>query len=97
MIKKLLVLTILSAMFAAGCAGAGSLVKNNHEPPPLIKVEVHFTGAQEPITAYVRDLDLAANGRIYSGGSSTYNLYDASGELMAVANYQRIEYIKVVK
>ncbi|NPV27898.1 MAG: hypothetical protein HPY81_10820 [Firmicutes bacterium] len=98
MSKKLLAtVAVVVLLLSAGCAGRGANLNRSVDPSQLIKVEIHFTGSSEPIIGYVHDLDLAANGKIYSGGSSVYYLYDANGDLMAIANYQRIDYIKVVK
>ena len=43
-----------------------------------------------------KDLDVANDGTVYQGGSSIARLYDQNGNLIAVFNYARVEYIKII-
>ncbi|MGI6648571.1 MAG: hypothetical protein ACOX5W_05745 [Bacillota bacterium] len=80
----------------AGCQLPGSQTKTPESTPVLTKVEVHFTGNSEPLVGYVKDLDVANDGTVYQGGSSIARLYDQNGNLIAVFNYARVEYIKII-
>ncbi|NLC08201.1 MAG: hypothetical protein GX755_09610 [Syntrophomonadaceae bacterium] len=80
----------------AGCQLPGFQPKTSESPPVLTKVEVHFTGNSEPLVGYIKDLDVAKDGTVYQGGSSIARLYDQNGNLIAVFNYARVEYIKII-
>lgn len=66
------------------------------ESLPLIRVEVYFTGNTEPLVGYVRDLNISKSGTLLQGGSSVNYVYDEAGQAIAVFNYARVEYIKVL-
>jgi hypothetical protein len=65
------------------------------EPPQLLKVEIHFTDG-EVLRGYVRELGVSQEGTVYIGGSSANYLYDASGNVIGVYNYNRVLYMKLI-
>lgn len=85
---------LLGILVSAGCKSY--LPAKKEEPAPMIKVEVHFTGGSEPLVGFMRSLELDKEGMIMQGGSSLYKLYDEQGNVLAVFNYSRVEYIKVL-
>lgn len=92
-----LALALILLMFlVSGCQWPGIKDQAVDTPPPvLIKVQIQFTGNSEPLIGYVKDLDISKN-EILQGGSSVNYLYDQTGQEMAVFNYARVEYIKIV-
>ena len=61
----------------------------------LIKAKIYFTDDQI-LDAYIKDLGIQQDGKVYVGGSSLNYLYDARGNIVGCYNYQRVLYIKIV-
>jgi len=90
-------LALLSLLFGlTGCQLPGIKQPAADESLPLIRVEVYFTGNTEPLVGYVRDLNISQSGITLQGGSSVNYVYDQAGQVTAVFNYARVEYIKVL-
>ncbi len=90
-------LALLSLLFGlTGCQLPVIKQPAAEESMPLFRVEVYFTGNTEPLVGYVRDLDISKSGILLQGGSSVNYVYDQTGQVIAVYNYARVEYIKVL-
>ena len=90
-------LVLLSLLFGlTGCQLPGIKQPAAEEPLALTRVEVYFTGNSEPLVGYVRDLDITKSGITLQGGSSVNYLYDQAGQVIAVFNYARVEYVKIL-
>lgn len=61
----------------------------------LIKVEIIFTDG-EKLVAYLKQLRLESDARVYVGGPSSNYYYDASGNVIGAFNYQRVLYIRLL-
>ena len=61
----------------------------------LIKVEIVFTDG-EKLVAYLKQLGLESDARVYVGGPSTNYYYDAHGNVIGAFNYQRVLYIRLL-
>jgi hypothetical protein len=61
----------------------------------LIKVEIVFTDG-EKLLAYLKQLGLESDARVYVGGPSTNYYYDARGNILGAFNYQRVLYIRLL-
>ena len=61
----------------------------------LIKAKIYFTDNQT-LEAYIKDLGIQQDGKVYVGGSSLNYLYDARGNIVGSYNFQRVLYIKIV-
>ena len=93
-----LVLLLMAAGLMVGCSlDLKSLTGKNEvpEPPQLLKVEIHFTDG-EILRGYIRELGVSQEGTVYIGGSSASYLYDASGNVIGVYNYNRVLYMKLI-
>jgi len=88
------VIVLLIVLGSAGCKS--SLPVKKEEPAPMVRVEVHFTSDSEPLVGFMRSLEMDKEGMIMQGGSSFYKLYDEQGNVLAIFNYSRVEYIKVL-
>lgn len=80
----------------SGCQLPGIMRPAAKEPPVLIPVEIYFTGNSEPLVGYMWDLDISKSGYLLQGGSSVNYVYDQEGREIAVFNYARAEYIKIL-
>lgn len=98
--KRVLQYAILTGMFAllmglaAGCQPIK--VGSEQQPPAMVRVEVHFTGGSPPLEGFIKSLDLGTSGVFFQGGSSSIPLYDDQGNIKAIVNYARVEYIKTL-
>jgi hypothetical protein len=61
----------------------------------LIKVEIVFTDG-ETLVAYLKQLRLESDARVYVGGPSSNYYYDARGNVIGAFNYQRVLYIRLL-
>ncbi len=92
-----MILALLPLLFGlTGCQLPVIKQPAAEEPLALTRVEVHFTGNTEPLVGYVRDLNISQSGITLQGGSSVNYVYDQAGQVIAVFNYARVEYIKVL-
>ena len=98
--RRMLGYTVLTGVlallmgFAVGCQP----IKEGKEqqPPAMVRVEVHFTGGSPPLEGFIKSLDLETSGMFFQGGSSSIQLYDDQGNIKAIVNYGRVEYIKTL-
>jgi len=89
-------LLLLTVMVLSGCnVDVRNLLKTDKNEDKLVKVEVVFTDGQTLVT-YVKSLGLESDARVYVGGASTNNFYDARGNIAGAFNYQRVLYIKIL-
>lgn len=95
---RLILLVLLMTSLAWFCTGCQPIINSGQDQQPgaMVKIEVHFTGGSQPLTGYVRSLNIDQEGMFFQGGSSTIPIYDEQGNLQAVVNYSRIEYFKIV-
>lgn len=96
--RKLLLACLLLIMVItlSGCdINTHNLLNSSQEKDKFVKVEIVFTDG-EKLVAYVKDLGLESDARIYIGGASTNNFYDARGNVIGAFNYQRVLYIKIL-
>lgn len=90
-IALLIVLTVL----ASGC-NMPKLTGDKPQKDEMIKVEVAFD-KDTVLSGYVETLDIGKASTVYTGGVTSTNLYDDKGNITAVFNYSKAQYIKVVK
>lgn len=102
MIKKQVViaacLLILLSVAAVGCNFDISRILGEEDTgaeAELIKVNIHFTDGEQ-LDAYIKDLGIEEDGKVYVGGSSLSYLYDVKGNIIGSYNYQRVLYIKII-
>lgn len=101
MIKKQMVaacLLILLSLTAVGCNFDIARILGEEDTgveSDLIKVNIHFTDG-ESLDAYIKDLGIEEEGKVYVGGSSLSYLYDVKGNIIGSYNYQRVLYIKII-
>ncbi len=90
----LLLVTIIAL---SGCKLDTSKLIHSHKEnkEQLIKVEIVFTDG-ETLVAYLKQLRLESDARVYVGGPSSNNYYDARGNVIGVFNYQRVLYIRLL-
>jgi len=90
----LLLLTIIAL---SGCKfDTSKLIHSGKEKKEqLIKVEIVFTDG-EKLVAYLKQLGLESDARVYVGGPSTNYYYDAHGNVIGAFNYQRVLYIRLL-
>jgi len=89
-------LLLIAVVSLSGCdVNARNLLNSSKEKDKFVKVEIVFTDGQKLVT-YVKDLGLESDARIYVGGASTNNFYDARGNITGAFNYQRVLYIKIL-
>lgn len=96
--RKLLLACLLLIMVItlSGCdINTHNLLNSSQEKDKFVKVEIVFTDGEKLVT-YVKDLGLESDARIYIGGASTNNFYDARGNVIGAFNYQRVLYIKIL-
>ncbi|MGE5390002.1 MAG: hypothetical protein ACM3PE_02950 [Deltaproteobacteria bacterium] len=95
--RILLVSLLLAAVLLSGCKfDTGKLFKaTSQDDQPLIKAEIVFTDGKTLVT-YLKDLGVEDTGKVYVGGSSSTNMYDAKGNITGVLNYQHVIYIKIL-
>lgn len=88
-------LLVLLTWLGTGCQPITNIGKST-ENAPMVKVEVYFTGTSQPMPGYLKSVNLEKDGMFFQGGSSNIPLYDEQGNLKALVNYGRVEYIKVL-
>jgi len=98
--KNILMVSLLLAtmLLLGGCKlDTAKLFKSaaGKDEQPLIKAEVVFTDGKTLVT-YLKTLGIEDNGKVYVGGSSSTNTYDARGNITGVLNYQHVLYIKIL-
>lgn len=88
---------VLVAMLMLGGCNAGNPFQpaNGEKEQPLIKAEVVFTDGKTLVT-YLKTMGIEESGRVYVGGSSSTNMYNAQGDVIGTINYQHVQYIKVL-
>jgi len=89
---------LLASLLLSGCNfDTGRLFKSatGQDEQPLIKAEIVFTDGKTLVT-YLKDLGIEDTGKVYVGGASSTNLYDAKGNIIGAFNYQRVLYIKIL-
>lgn len=98
-LKLLTAVLILAVMIAgtAGCSGdIKSLIQKNSSPEaPLIKVQIQFTD-QKQVVCYVKTLGLEKGAPVFTGGSSSNNMYDQDGNVVGSFNYSHVLYMTVM-
>lgn len=96
--KKVFCISLVLAgmLMLAGC-GAGNMFKSaaGEDEQPLIKAEVVFTDGKTLVT-YLKTMGIEESGKVYVGGSSSTNMYDAKGNVVGALNYQHVLYIRVL-
>jgi hypothetical protein len=70
-------------------------IHNKDEQVELIRVKIYFTDGQN-LEAYIKDLGIDQEGKVYVGGSSLNYLYDKQGNIIGSYNYNRVLYIKII-
>lgn len=97
--RILMVSLLLAAMLLlSGCkVDTAKLLKSatGKAEQPLIRVEIVFTD-NKTLVAYLKTMGIEDSGKVYVGGSSSTNMYDAKGNITGVLNYQHVLYIKVL-
>jgi hypothetical protein len=89
-------LLLIAVASLSGCdVNARNLLNSSQEKDKFVRVEIVFTDEQKLVT-YLKDLGLESDARIYVGGASTNNFYDARGNIIGAFNYQRVLYIKIL-
>lgn len=90
-------LILVGMLILAGCGlNTGNLTKSaGEDEQPLIKAEIVFTDGKTLVT-YLKTMGIEENGKVYVGGSSSTNMYDAKGNITGVINYQHVLYIKIL-
>lgn len=88
---------LLLASCLAGCSiDVNQLVqKTKPQEEQLMKVELFFTD-QEQLVAYVKNMGIAEDGKVYAGGTSMNYLYDEKGNIIGSYNYQHLIYMKIL-
>jgi hypothetical protein len=91
------VLLVLFMVGAAGCTtNMDSLLQIAKSPePPLIRVQIQFTDQKEMV-CYVKSLGLEKDAQVYTGGTSSNNMYDRDGKIVGSYNYQHVLYMTVL-
>jgi len=69
---------------------------NQPQKVQLIKAEIHFAD-KEVVTCYIQSLGMAEDAEIYVGGNSINYMYDKNGKIIGSYNYQRVDYIKMLR
>ena len=97
-LRMVVLALLLCFLFLSGCnyniSGLlGKSVKSHQDE--LIKAKIYFTDDQI-VEAYIKDLGVQQDGKVYVGGSSLNYLYDAQGNIVGCYNYQRVLYIKII-
>jgi hypothetical protein len=97
--KKVTVILILALMLLTlgGCnLQPGQLLHSDQaQSPELVQVMIYFTDGQT-LDAYVENLGMEGNSKIYTGGSSVNYLYNQNGKVIGCFNYQRVLYMKIL-
>lgn len=89
-------LLLIAVISLSGCdVNTHNLLNSSKEKDKFIKAEIVFTDGQKLVT-YVKDLGLESDARVYVGGASANNFYDARGNVIGAFNYQRVLYIKIL-
>jgi hypothetical protein len=91
-------LLLITVITLSGCnLDASKIIHSNNKEKKenFIKVEIIFTDG-EKLVAYLKQLGLESDARVYIGGPSTNNYYDAHGNILGVFNYQRVLYIRAL-
>lgn len=94
----LISLLLVSLLAAGGCkTDVNKWLKSasGQDEQPLVRAEVVFTDNKTLVT-YLKTLGIEDQGKVYVGGSSSTNTYDAKGNITGVLNYQHVLYIKVL-
>lgn len=94
----LISLLLVSVLLMSGCEfNTTRLFKSatGQEEQPLIKAEIVFTDGKT-LVAYLKDLGIEDTGKVYVGGASSTNIYDAKGNITGVLNYQHVLYIRIL-
>jgi hypothetical protein len=87
-------------LFIGGTAGCNStlqslLHKTQTPEQPLIKVHIQFSDQKEA-TCYVKTLGMEKGAPLYTGGTSSNNMYDRDGNIVGSFNYQHVVYMNVL-
>lgn len=95
---RILSALLLSFLLLSGCNyNISELlgVPDQSSQDELIKAKIYFTDNQT-LEAYIKDLGIQQDGKVYVGGSSLNYLYDARGNIIGSYNYQRVLYIRII-
>ena len=90
-------LLLITVIALSGCKlDTSKLIHSSKEKKEkLIKVEIVFTDGEKLVT-YLKQLGLESDARVYVGGPSSNNYYDARGNVIGAFNYQRVLYIRLL-
>lgn len=98
-LRYLIAVLILALMIGgtAGCNGdLQSLFQKSRSPEaPLIKVQIQFSD-QKLVVCYVKTLGLEKGAPVFTGGSSSNNMYDKDGNVVGSFNYSHVLYMTVM-
>ncbi|MGE5415591.1 MAG: hypothetical protein ACM3UZ_02270 [Acidobacteriota bacterium] len=87
---------IMITVTASGCDKINLTGIEKPKKAEMIKVEVAFEKGHM-ISGYMESLDIGKVSTVFNGGVMTTNLYDEKGNTIAVFNYNKVQYIKVLK
>jgi len=96
--RILMVSLLLATILLGGCRFDTAKVfksATGKDEQPLIRAEVVFTDGKTLVT-YLKTMGIEDSGKVYVGGSSSTNMYDAKGNITGVINYQHVLYIKIL-
>ncbi|MGE5404252.1 MAG: hypothetical protein ACM3PP_04875 [Candidatus Saccharibacteria bacterium] len=93
----LVIALLITVIFVTtGCEKIKLLDTDKPKKAEMTKVEVTFEKGNS-LSGYIESLDIGKVSTVYTGGVTTTNLYDEKGNIIAVFNYNKVQYIKVVK
>lgn len=98
--KRILLISLLlvSILLLSGCEfDTARLFKSatGQDEQQLIKAEIVFVDGKT-LVAYLKNLGIEDSGKVYVGGASSTNIYDAKGNITGAMNYQHVLYIRIL-